>query len=122
MPPPAEAIQFLDRMRVAEKVDLAKRLLDQVVASAPPGGAGEVARSGSYVQKTPGVCGGEACIRRTRVPVWVLIRHMQIGHTESDVLVDYPGLTRADLDAAWAYYRDNTAEVEDVIAAQERED
>src|SRR6516164_3303067 len=33
----------------------------------------------SWVQKTPDVCGGDACIRRTRIPVWLLVRHRQLG-------------------------------------------
>ena len=76
----------------------------------------------SYILRTPGVLGGDACIRRTRVPVWLLIRHKQLGHSEADMLGEYPGLTQADLDAAWAYYRERTEEVEAVIAEQERED
>ena len=27
----------------------------------------------SWVQKTPGLCGGRACIRRTRITVWGLV-------------------------------------------------
>ena len=77
---------------------------------------------GSFILKTPGVIGGDACIRRTRIPVWLLVRHKQLGHDEAAMLDDYPGLTRADLDAAWAYYRERTEEVENAIAEQERED
>lgn len=38
------------------------------------------------------------------------------------MLADYPGLTTADLDAAWAYYRQRTAEVEADISDQEHDD
>jgi uncharacterized protein (DUF433 family) len=34
------------------------------------------------IRKTPGVCGGEACIRQTRVPVWVLHRFRSLGRTD----------------------------------------
>lgn len=55
------------------------------------------------IKKTPGVCGGEACIRDTRIPVW-LIREMeykQISHAE--MLDQYPGLSIEDLEAAHEY-------------------
>ncbi|HLW67594.1 MAG TPA: DUF433 domain-containing protein [Gemmataceae bacterium] len=33
----------------------------------------------SWVRKTPGVCGGDACIRNTRIPVWLLVAWMKDG-------------------------------------------
>ncbi len=33
----------------------------------------------SGIQKTPGVCGGDACIRETRIPVWVLVNPCGLG-------------------------------------------
>ncbi len=74
------------------------------------------------VRRTPGVCGGVACVRETRVPVWLLVRLKQLGRAEADLVTDYPGMTAADLDAAWAYYRERTAEVEADIAAEEADD
>ena len=74
------------------------------------------------IRRTPGVCGGVACVRETRVPVWLLVRLKQLGRPEADLVSDYPGLTAADLDAAWAYYRERTAEVQADIAAEEADD
>ena len=31
------------------------------------------------IQKTPGLCGGDACIRQTRIPVWVLVNTCGLG-------------------------------------------
>ena len=76
----------------------------------------------SSVRRTPGVCGGAACVRDTRIPVWLLVRLKQLGRAEPDLLTDYPGLSSADLDTAWAYYRLRTAEVEADIAAEEGDD
>ncbi len=76
----------------------------------------------SQVRQTPGVCGGAACIRDTRIAVWLLVQLKQLGRAESDLLADYPGLDPADLDAAWSYYREQTAEIEAVIDAQDRDD
>ena len=38
------------------------------------------------IESTPGVCGGEPCIVRTRIPVWVLVRAKQLGTGEADLL------------------------------------
>ena len=31
------------------------------------------------IESTPGVCGGEPCIVRTRIPVWVLVQAKRLG-------------------------------------------
>lgn len=64
------------------------------------------------VQKAPDVRGGQARIRDTRIPVWLLVLNRQFGRSDADVLASYPSLTPADLDAAWDYYRENPLEVE----------
>lgn len=69
----------------------------------------------SSVVKTPGVCGGDARIANTRIPVWLLVLNRKSGRSNADVLASYPSLTEADLDAAWDYYRDNPLEVEQTI-------
>lgn len=74
------------------------------------------------INKTPGVSGGVACIGDSRIPVWTLIQLKQLGRTDDQLLGDFPTLTAIDLDAAWAYYRANTLEIERDIAAQEAED
>jgi uncharacterized protein (DUF433 family) len=58
---------------------------------------------GKGITKTPGVCGGEACIAGTRVAVWLLVEAQQIGIREAQLLQDYPHITAADLVNAWAY-------------------
>lgn len=52
------------------------------------------------IQATPGVCGGCARIRDTRIPVWTLISFRQQGADEAELLRNYPDLTPQDLDAA----------------------
>jgi uncharacterized protein (DUF433 family) len=69
----------------------------------------------SRVSKTPGVCGGDACIRGTRFPVWGLVESRQQGLTDADILRRHPDLTRADLDAAWDYYARNRPEIEQAL-------
>ena len=61
-------------------------------------------------------------LRDMRIPVWTLVQLKKLGRTEAELRADFPGLTQDDLDAVWAYYRDHTDEIENVIAAEARED
>jgi uncharacterized protein (DUF433 family) len=71
------------------------------------------------VDSTPGVSGGEACIVRTRIPVWVLEQSRRLGVTEEELLRSYPTLRAQDLANAWAYVRAHRAEIEDAIRENE---
>ncbi|HEX3657098.1 MAG TPA: DUF433 domain-containing protein [Pirellulales bacterium] len=55
------------------------------------------------VEISPGVCGGEPRIARTRIPVWVLEQMRRSGATNADILTAYPALRVEDLSAAWNY-------------------
>jgi uncharacterized protein (DUF433 family) len=67
------------------------------------------------IESTPGVLGGDACIVRTRIPVWLLVQARQAGATEAEILRSYPALTAEDLTNAWAYCRAHRDEVEHQI-------
>ena len=69
-----------------------------------------------------GVMGGVACVRGTRIPVWLLFRARQLGVNESDLLKNYPGLTAVDLVNAWNYATDNLKEIESQIEENESDD
>ena len=71
------------------------------------------------VEKTKGFCGGEACIIRTRIPVWLLVRQRQMDITEAEILADYPNLRVEDLSNVWNYYRAHKAEIEKLIKENE---
>lgn len=58
---------------------------------------------GKGITKTPGVCGGEACIAGTRIAIWLLVEAQQLGIREAQLLQDYPHIAAADLVNAWAY-------------------
>ena len=73
------------------------------------------------IQKTPGVMGGEACVRRTRISVWILVGYRKLGVSDARLLEFYPGLTQQDLDAAWEYYRRHTDEIENAIRENEED-
>ncbi len=69
----------------------------------------------SWIEKTPGVCGGDACIRTTRHTVHGLVEWRKLGLSDAGILEAHPELTLADLEAAWDYYRNHAAEIEGAI-------
>jgi uncharacterized protein (DUF433 family) len=71
------------------------------------------------IESTPGVSGGEPCIVRTRIPVWLLVQARRLGSSEADILQNYPTLTAEDLTNAWAYYRAHKEEIEQQIIENE---
>lgn len=71
------------------------------------------------IDSDPEVCGGEPCIVRTRIPVWLLVRARQLGSSEADLLQAYPQLRAEDLANAWAYHRGHRDEIEGQIVANE---
>jgi hypothetical protein len=42
--------------------------------------------SSDYISKTAGICGGEACIRGHRIPVWLLVGYRQLGWDDAKLL------------------------------------
>ncbi|MBI3865217.1 MAG: DUF433 domain-containing protein [Planctomycetia bacterium] len=91
----------------AEKAQLLQRVARDV-GGAFPG-----------IESTPDVCGGEPCIVRTRIPVWVLERGRQLGSSEAELLRAYPTLRAEDLVNAWAYVDAHRAEIERQISENE---
>jgi uncharacterized protein (DUF433 family) len=64
------------------------------------------------IDSRPDVCGGEPCIVRTRIPVWVLAQARRDGVSEEMLLRDHPSLRAEDLANAWAYVRSHADEIE----------
>jgi uncharacterized protein (DUF433 family) len=81
--------------------------------------ATDMKTTSSWVQKTPGVCGGRACIRTTRITVWGLVNSRRLGSSDKQILENIVGLTAEDLHAAWAYYGEHTAEIDEDIRENE---
>jgi uncharacterized protein (DUF433 family) len=110
-------IDVMTRLEAAEKMvsDLspAERaaLLQSVVrdlGDATPG-----------IETDPRVCGGEPCIVRTRIPVWVLEQSRRLGVSEAELLRSYPTLRAADLVNAWAFVRSHRDEIDRQIRENE---
>ncbi len=70
----------------------------------------------------PGVMGGDACLTKTRIPVWLLVSYQQQGMSDGQILEGYPDLTATDLVAVWAYANVYADEVEAALQAQEDTD
>ena len=64
------------------------------------------------IEKTLNVCGGSACIIRTRIPVWTLVSFKKQGLSDAVLLKSYPSLRKQDLNNAWAYYKANKKEID----------
>jgi uncharacterized protein (DUF433 family) len=98
---------FVAQLTAGEKAELL-----QVVAR-------ELGQSFPGIDTDPAVCGGEPCIVRTRIPVWLLVQARNLGMSEADLLMSYPSLKADDLANAWSYARAHPAEIERQIADNE---
>jgi uncharacterized protein (DUF433 family) len=75
--------------------------------------------SASLITKQPDRCGGDACIRESRIPVWVLVNYRRLGGSDAQLLRDYPSLKPADLEAAWQYAAAHAEEIDRAIRENE---
>src|SRR5437660_8538834 len=69
--------------------------------------------STEHITKTPGICGGRACIAGHRIRVAdIVVWHERRGYSPDEIVSLFPGLTLGDVHAALAYYFDNREEIE----------
>jgi uncharacterized protein (DUF433 family) len=101
------AEQLLSEMTRAEKAQVLQWVV-QDLGDAFPG-----------IESRPDVCGGDPCVVRTRIPVWLLVQARRLGTGEADLLRAYPTLRAEDLSNAWAYYRAHSEEVDRQIQENE---
>ena len=98
---------LLPRLSIGEKAQLLQWIALDLTGAAPG------------IDATPGICGGEARIIRTRIPVWVLEQARRLGKTEAGLLASYPTLRAEDLANAWTYARLHGTEIDRAIADNE---
>jgi uncharacterized protein (DUF433 family) len=91
----------------AEKVQIFHTLLVDLTKSTPG------------IEKALGVVGGDACIMRTRIPVWALEGYRRLGWTNQQILENFPSLRAEDLHNAWAYVATHEAEIEAALFENE---
>jgi uncharacterized protein (DUF433 family) len=73
----------------------------------------------SWISKKPDRCGGDACVRDTRITVWGLIAHRRLAMSDLEILTAVQGLTPADLEAAWDYAAAHAVEIDEAIQANQ---
>lgn len=69
--------------------------------------------STEHISKTPGVCGGKACIAGHRIRVLDIAIYHDMGKMPGEIVQMFPSITEADVHAAIAYYLDHREEIEE---------
>ena len=64
----------------------------------------------SWIEKTPGVCGGQPVFKGTRVTLRTVLDTLAEGATIEQVLASFPTLSRDDVSAAIAFAAGSAAE------------
>jgi uncharacterized protein (DUF433 family) len=90
-------------------------VLDFVLFVKARAGATADSASSGRIYRTPGICGGEACIGMTRIAIWMLEQSRRAGVGDLELLKDYPGLSVFDLEAAWEYAATHGEEIDHAI-------
>ena len=71
------------------------------------------------ISRTPGICGGKACITGHRVRVLDVVGwHEHQGMTPDEIVSHVPSVTLADIHAALAYYFDHMEEIQQEMRAE----
>ena len=73
------------------------------------------------IQKTIDVCGGNARIRNTCIPIWTLISLQHQGADTPELLRNFPSLTIDDLINARFYYTTHQEEIDRAISSHQYE-
>jgi uncharacterized protein (DUF433 family) len=73
----------------------------------------------SWISKKPDRCGGDACIRDSRITIWGLVAYRRLGMSDSEIMHAVQGVTRADLEAAWEYAAAHAEEIDEAIRVNE---
>ena len=56
-----------------------------------------------FIVRDPQICGGQAVIRGTRVPLQTVLASLADGDRIDDILADFPTLTREAVEAVIAF-------------------
>ena len=51
----------------------------------------------------PRICGGEPCIKGTRIPVHIILTHLAAGDDIDTILKNFPRITEEDIKACLEY-------------------
>ncbi len=81
--------------------------------------AQDLAADDAGIERSTDVCGGDARVLRTRIPVWTLEQARRLGLSAETVLASYPSLCIDDIENAWRYARVHSDEINRAIAENE---
>lgn len=112
---PSTILQFVGTMSNSQS----QELLQQIVSRAAVPLETPADLQHSLIVKTPDVCGGAACMIRTRIPVWVLEQMRRLGVPEAEILQSFPALKAVDLVQAWSYANQHREEIDAAIRLNE---
>ncbi len=70
------------------------------------------ATSTTWISKKPGRCGGDACVRDSRIAVWGLVEWHRMGKSDQWMLEGNSDLSQEDLDEAWRYADEHPDEID----------
>jgi len=73
----------------------------------------------SWISKKLDRCGGDACVRDSRITVWGLVAFQRLGMSNGEIMHAVQGLTAADLETAWEYAASHAEEIDEAIRANE---
>jgi uncharacterized protein (DUF433 family) len=74
-----------------------------------------------HIMKTPGICGGRACISGHRIRVLnIVVWNQMRGYSPDEIVAMFPGISLADVHAALTYYFDNRSEIDEEFASDEK--
>jgi uncharacterized protein (DUF433 family) len=64
----------------------------------------------------PNICGGEPCIKGTRIPVYIILSHLAAGDDFATILENFPRIKMEDIRACLEYASYLATEKEIAIA------
>jgi uncharacterized protein (DUF433 family) len=76
---------------------------------------------GTFLVRSPDVCGGRLRINGTRITVNQLVVWYKQGYAPEEIVDQYPHLTLAQVYTSLAYYHANREEIESDLAAEKME-
>ncbi len=73
-----------------------------------------------YIEKTPGICGGKACLKGHRIRVQDIAGMSEVQGKNPDEIADTYGIPLAKVHVALAYYFENLEEIREEVRQGER--
>ena len=70
----------------------------------------------SRIERNPGIMFGKPVIKGTRLTVELLLEKLACGYTEENILVEYPFISKEDIQAALLYASKFLSFEEEILA------